>query len=618
MNIDCYAPESPNIQAASEEAGTTGESSKSTTDEPSIPKSTGVELTLQVVASDSENVADQDRESRLRSAVRHKADHPDVPYERIAEIYKIPKTTIQRHLQTTVKTKGGQTAFSVEQEKLFVQHLLYCADQVLPVGQAVFLDYIMNLCTQFHINTKRFKNGRPGKDWLYGFLKRHPELQNRRAKAMTAAKAWGTSPEKLREFFENMRPSLDPSGEKYCEPECVVNYDETAMTDSAGDPFVITRRSTKSPRIALNNHKTNRSVMFAVTADGKVLAPYVCTKTKYKAQDTEAYPECHWDTSKSGWFTMEVFDRWFQTVIVPWAKTHPGKRKLVIGDALPAHFSPKTYILAGEEGIQFKLLPPNSTHFLQPLDVAVFAPLKRAWKKALLDYKMSESHKTLLKKDFAALLKQAVSAIKPETVLSSFRTTGLVPFNPDVAVKRLPASSHPVHDTSGAVLASALAKMQVQRVTPAKKRVDKRPTPGTELSIAPQAEELSAQKPVTQGPELSTQQGNEKAPQPSLQPQADEPSAQQPVTQSVQPQADKQAKILVKPITNITPRKRKKKSDIGRRPKRYRSKNTKSSDSPGTSSPEKSVSIALGDKVNPEKFPDVFDNIPLKTLSKFL
>ena len=113
MNIDCYAPESPNIQAASEEAGTTGESSKSTTDEPSIPKSTGVELTLQVVASDSENVADQDRESRLRSAVRHKADHPDVPYERIAEIYKIPKTTIQRHLQTTVKTKGGQTAFSV-------------------------------------------------------------------------------------------------------------------------------------------------------------------------------------------------------------------------------------------------------------------------------------------------------------------------------------------------------------------------------------------------------------------------------------------------------------------------------------------------------------------------
>ena len=681
MNIDCYAPESPNIQAASKVAGETGESSKSTTDEPSIPKSTGVELTLQVVASDTENDAeprnrakvqtdpkgDDDRESRLRRAVHHKVDHPDVPYERIAEMYKIPKTTIQRHLQTNVKSKGGQTAFSVAQEKMFENHLLYCADQVLPVGQAQFLDYIKNLCTQFHINTQRFKNGRPGKDWLYGFMKRHPDLQARRAKAMTAAKAWGTSPEKLREFFENMRPSLDPSGANYCQPECVVNYDETAMTDSAGDPFVITRRSTKSPRIALNNHKTNRSVMFAVTADGKVLAPYVCTKTKFKAQDTEAYPECHWDTSKSGWFNMEVFDRWFQTVIVPWAKTHPGKRKLVIGDALPAHFSPKTYILAGEEGIQFFLLPPNSTHFLQPLDVAVFAPLKRAWKKALLDYKMSESHKTLLKKDFAPLLKEAVSAIKPETVLASFRTTGLVPFNPEIAVKRLPASSHPVHDTSGSVLASALAKIQAHRITPTKKRVDKRPTPGTDLSIQPQADELSSQRPVTQEPGLSTQQANEQAPhvsvkpqadelssqqpvaqepglstqqaneqapQPSVQPQADELSSPQPETQepelstqqaneqapqpSIQTQADKQAEIQVKPLTKITPKKRKKRSDIGCHPKRKRSKSKKSSDSPSTSSPKKHLTVNLGDQVTPEEFPDVFDNIPLKTLAKFL
>ena len=648
MNIDCYAPESPNIQAASKEAGTTGESSKGTSDEPSIPKSTGVELTLQVVASDTENDAepsnrtkvqadskdDDDRESRLRSAVRHKADHPDVPYERIAEMYKIPKTTIQRHLQNTVKTKGGQTVFSVEQEKMFEKHLLYLADQILPVCQAQFLDYIKHLCKECHINTRRFKNGRPGKDWLYGFMKRHPDLQARRAKAMTAAKAWGTSPEKLREFFENIRPSLDPSGAKYCPPECVVNYDETAMTDSAGDPYVITRRRTKSPRVALNNHKSNRSVMFAVTADGKVLAPYVCTKTKFKAQDIEAYPECHWDTSKSGWFNMEVFDRWFKTVIVPWARTQPGKRKLVIGDALPAHFSPKTYMLAGKEGIQFFLLPPNSTHFLQPLDVAVFAPLKRTWKKALLDYKMSECHKTLLKKDFAPLLKEAVSAIKPETVLASFRTTGLVPFNPEIAVKRLPASSHPVHDTSGSVLASVVSTLQARRVTPTTKRVDNRPPPGIDLSIQPQADGLSAQRPVTQEPELSKQQANEQAPHVCVQPQADELSSQQPETQEpelstqqaanvqapkpVQTQADKQAKILVKPVTKISPKKRRKRSDIGRRPKRFKSKSKKSSDSPSTSSPKKHVTVNLGDRVTPEEIPDAFDNIPLKTLAKFL
>ena len=198
------------------------------------------------------------------------------------------------------------------------------------------------------------------------------------------------------------------------------------------------------------------------------------------------------------------------------------------------------------------------------------------------------------------MLKEAVAKIKPETVLSSFRTTGLVPFNPEIAVKRLPASSHPVHDTSGSILASALAKIQVDRVTPKTKRKDNRPTPGIELSIAPQADQLGALPTVTQEPELSTQQANEQAPQLST------------------PQADEQAKIQVKPVSKISPRKRKKRSSIGRIPKRSRSKSNKSSQSPGTSSPKKTPSVNLGDKVTPENYPDVFDSLPLKTLSKFL
>merc|ERR1711872_587850 len=56
------------------------------------------------------------------------------------------------------------------------------------------------------------------------------------------------------------------------------NYDETAITVDAGNPKVITRRSSKSPRAVLNNNKTSRSVMFAVTADGECLAPRLSSK----------------------------------------------------------------------------------------------------------------------------------------------------------------------------------------------------------------------------------------------------------------------------------------------------------------------------------------------------
>ena len=163
------------------------------------------------------------------------------------------------------------------------------------------------------------------------------------------------------------------------------------------------------------------------------------------------------------------------------------------------------------------------------------------------------------------------------------------------------------------ILAKALAKIQVDRVTPKTKRKDNRPTPGIELSIAPQADQLGALQTVTQEPELSTQQANEQAPQLSTQ-QANEQAPQL----SVQPQADEQAKIQVKPVSKISPRKRRKRSSIGRTPKKSRSKSNKSSQSPGTSSPKKTPSVNLGDKVTPENYPDVFDSLPLKTLSKFL
>ena len=61
-------------------------------------------------------------------------------------------SSIKFQFQCMFKSKGGQTVFSAAQEQMFANHLLLCADQVLPVSQADFLEYIKNLCIEFHIN----------------------------------------------------------------------------------------------------------------------------------------------------------------------------------------------------------------------------------------------------------------------------------------------------------------------------------------------------------------------------------------------------------------------------------------------------------------------------------
>ena len=45
---------------------------------------------------------------------------------------------------------------------------------------------------------------------------------------------------------------------------------------------------------------------------------------------------------------------------------------VLLGDNLGSHFSADLVRVAKEKNIYFAMLPPNATHLMQPLDVAVF------------------------------------------------------------------------------------------------------------------------------------------------------------------------------------------------------------------------------------------------------
>jgi hypothetical protein len=60
---------------------------------------------------------------------------------------------------------------------------------------------------------------------------------------------------------------------------------------------------------------------------------------------------------------------------------------------------------------RFIFLPENSTHLLQPLDVAVFGPMKRRWREVLTSWKEEcvrhgRNYATIPKHCFPGLLRQ--------------------------------------------------------------------------------------------------------------------------------------------------------------------------------------------------------------------
>ena len=82
-------------------------------------------------------------------------------------------------------------------------------------------------------------------------------------------------------------------------------------------------------------------------------------------------------------------------------------------------------------------LPPHTTHLLQLLDVVCFQPLKHYHSEAI-DAKVWLGDAKFSKVEFLARITTIQKqAFKKNTILSSFRKTGLIPLNPSIVLNKL-------------------------------------------------------------------------------------------------------------------------------------------------------------------------------------
>lgn len=79
----------------------------------------------------------------------------------------------------------------------------------------------------------------------------------------------------MSQYFENLRESLEG-----VPPANIINYDETNVTDDPKGKLQIFRRGAKHAERIMNNTKSSTSIMFAVTATGFHLSPYVVYKAE--------------------------------------------------------------------------------------------------------------------------------------------------------------------------------------------------------------------------------------------------------------------------------------------------------------------------------------------------
>ena len=104
---------------------------------------------------------------------------------------------------------------------------------------------------------------------------------------------------------------------------------------------------------------------------------------------------------------------------------------MLIIDGHSSHVNIAFIAAADDQRIILLILPPHSTHRLQPLDVGLFSPLAKAYTKGLNDLMFHSLGLVSINKQlFWGLFRSAWdSAFTKENITSSFEAIGISPFN---------------------------------------------------------------------------------------------------------------------------------------------------------------------------------------------
>lgn len=362
-------------------------------------------------------------------------------YRKAEKKFGVPKSSIQRKVKNLQQNPYGRpTVFSQDEEKVISQCLALTADWGFPLTIFDVRCVVKKYLDKKGVVESRFKDNFPGSKWAKGFLARQcNELKKRMCTNIKRARA-AITPEAIEAYFEELNISL-----KDVPPEAIINFDETSMQDNPGQTKVIVKRKCKHPERVMDFSKSNFSVMFSGTASGCALPPYVVYKSDnlYNTWMEGGPKGTRFNRSKSGWFEGNIFEDWFESVALPYFKSQEDGPKAIIGDNLASHISANIVKQCIDNKIRFILLPPNSTHLCQPLDLAFFSPLKTAWRKLLSEWKM-KNRGAVRKDQFPRLLKKALDAIETNisaNLKAGFKKSGIYPINKEEVLKCLPKKS---------------------------------------------------------------------------------------------------------------------------------------------------------------------------------
>ena len=219
------------------------------------------------------------------------------------------------------------------------------------------------------------------------------------------------------------------------DPSRVFNTDETCMQLCPSTGKVIGIRGWKNIyEVAPGPEKSNLTFLGTFNAKGDIVAPMIIYPYVRIPKDivNNVPDEFTVATSDSGWMKAETFYEFIGNAFIPWLEKHVVTKPVILFvDGHKTHMSMQVTTLCEDNGIILYLLPPNTTHILQPADVGPFKPLKAYWRQEIIKFQKENCNSVVRRKHVALLLKNVLDKLKKTSIVNGFRACGLYPLDAD-------------------------------------------------------------------------------------------------------------------------------------------------------------------------------------------
>lgn len=345
--------------------------------------------------------------------------------------YGVPKSTLGDRISGRIDVEarpGRAPVIPKDIEDAMVSKAMSRADQGFGLSKRTMIARAGTLCKTMGFRNN-FTNGVPGKAWWAGLKSRHPALTLRRPEKLSTTRSRAMNPTVVGAYFKDLHfevASLPPTS--------IWNMDETNMCLEHKPANVVARKGAKTVPGRTSNSRETVTFLPCINAAGQKMPPLIIVKGKtsrsLRSYNVHEGPDgALWTYQKKAYMTDEIGAQWFCEIFLK--NCGDIRPQILIMDNHHSHESLSLLEAASDNNIKVLSFPPNTTHYLCPLDRAVFGPFQRAYDSVCSEFTTSCVNAIVNKLTFPKLLNEAyVQSFTRVNIVAGFQSTGICDWDP--------------------------------------------------------------------------------------------------------------------------------------------------------------------------------------------